>query len=194
MKNHLYNVCAIAMVAYRDPELTKEKMLENIFAIAHHHKHDCLVLSAFDCGAFKNPPEHVALLFISVIYQYAGYFKTIYFAIVVDHNTGNRINPDGNFLPFKKILNGLNVRPSTTIRVNGVSRSHRILNKTSDGKLNLSDVCILYLQPCQYGSKCHDLKNSQHNNNYLHPPRCSYQDATSSCEQMNDEVHMFTFL
>ncbi|CAF3889251.1 unnamed protein product [Rotaria sp. Silwood1] len=40
MKNHLYNVCAIAMVAYRDPELTKEKMLENIFAIAHHHKHD----------------------------------------------------------------------------------------------------------------------------------------------------------
>ncbi|CAF4930143.1 unnamed protein product [Rotaria sp. Silwood1] len=182
------------MAAYRDPELTKEKMLENIFAIAHHHKHDCLVLSAFGCGAFKNPPEHVALLFKSVIYQYAGYFKTIYFAIVDDHNTGNRINPDGNFLPFKTILDGLNVHPPTTIRVNGVSGPNRILNKTSDGKLNLSDVCILYLQPCQYGSKCHDLKNPQHNNNYLHPPICSYQDATSSCEQMNDEVHMFTFL
>ncbi|CAF3939764.1 unnamed protein product [Rotaria sp. Silwood1] len=157
------------MVAYRDPELTKEKMLENIFAIGHHHKHDCLVLSAFGCGAFKNPPEHVALLFKSVIYQYAGYFKTIYFAIIDDHNTGNQINPNGNFLPFKKILNGLNVHPPTTIRVNGVSGPNRILNKTSDGKLNLSDVCILYLQPCQYGSKCHDLKNPQHNNNYLHP-------------------------
>ncbi|CAF4515491.1 unnamed protein product [Rotaria sp. Silwood2] len=206
MKNPLYNVCAIAMAAYRDPELTKENMLEkkfvinthkkieNIFAIAYHHKHDCLVLSAFGCGAFKNPPEHIALLFKSVIYQYAGFFKTIYFAIVDDHNTGNQINPDGNFLPFTKILHGLHAQPPTTIRVNGVSGPNRILNKSSDGKLNLSDACILYLQLCQHGSKCHELKNSQHNNNYLHPPICSYQDATSSCEQMDDEVHMFTFL
>ena len=206
MKNPLYNVCAIAMAAYRNPELTKENMLEkkyavnthkkieNIFAIGYHHNHDCLILSALGCGAFKNPPKHVALLFKSVIYQYAGYFKTIYFAIVDDHNTGNRINPNGNFLPFKEILDGLSVHPPTTIRVNGVSGPNRILNKSPNGILTLSDACITYLPPCQHGSKCRDLKNTQHSNSYLHPPRCSYQSATSPCDQMNDEVHTFTFI
>ena len=86
MKHPLYNVCSVAMAAYREPALNKRNMLENqfatntckkieiIFVIGHHHKHDCLVLSALGCGAFKNPPEHVAKLFKSVINQHAGYF------------------------------------------------------------------------------------------------------------------------
>ncbi|CAF5226259.1 unnamed protein product, partial [Rotaria magnacalcarata] len=81
--------------------------IENIFAIAYHHKHDCLILSAFGCGAFKNPSDHIASIFKSVIYQYAGFFNTIYFAIVDDHNTGNKTNPQGNLLPFQEILDGL---------------------------------------------------------------------------------------
>ncbi|CAF2765095.1 unnamed protein product [Rotaria sp. Silwood2] len=206
MKNPLYNVDAIAMAAYRDPELAQNNMLENkfainthrkienIFAIAYHHKHDYLVLSALGCGAFKTPPEHIALLFKSIIYQYAGFFKNIYFAIVDDHNAGKQFNPDGNFLPFKKILDDLTVQPPTTIRVNGVSGPNRILNQTADDKLTLSDVCISYLSSCPHGSKCRELKNSQHNNNFLHPPMCLYQSATSSCDQMNDEVHILTFI
>ncbi|CAF1167572.1 unnamed protein product [Rotaria sordida] len=174
MKNPLYNVCAIAIPAYRDPELTRNNMLENkfavkthkkienIFTIAHHHKHDCLVLSAFGCGAFRNPPEHIAALFKSVIYQYAGYFETIYFAIVDDHNTGNAINPLGNFLPFQQILDGLVVRPPTTLRVNGANGPYRILDK-SNNQLTLSDVCILYLPPCQHGTKCQEIKDAAHN-------------------------------
>jgi hypothetical protein len=31
------------------------KKIENIFDLAHQHKHDCLVLSAFGCIAFRNP-------------------------------------------------------------------------------------------------------------------------------------------
>ena len=206
MKKPLYNVCAIAMAAYREPYLNNKNMLENkpainthrkiknIFAIAHQHKHDCLVLSAFGCGALRNPPEHIALLFKSVIHQYAEYFKKIYFAITDDYNTENQINPDGNFLPFKKILDGLVVEPPKTLRVNGVSGPYRILHKSSHGELTLSDACILYLPPCQHGSQCRDLENPQHTNQYSHPPMCSLQDATSSCGQTNDEVHMFTFI
>jgi uncharacterized protein (TIGR02452 family) len=206
MKNPLYDVCAIAMAAYRDPLLTKtntlenkpaiktRKKIENIFAIAHQHKHNCLVLSAFGCGAFRNPPKHVALLFKSVIYQYAGYFDRIYFAIIDDHNTGNQINPHGNFLPFKQLLDGLVVEPPKTLRIDGVSGPYRILDKTSGGQLTLGDVCILNLPPCQHGTICRDLKNVDHTRQYSHPPRCSLQSAISTCDQMDDAVHMFTFI
>ncbi|CAF4980000.1 unnamed protein product, partial [Rotaria sp. Silwood1] len=105
MEKPLEGVCSLAMAAYRDPKLEgnhlapkyatgTRKKIENVFAIAYHHKHDSLVLSALGCGAFKNPPAHVAQLFNSVIHQYAGFFKTIVFAIVDDHNTGNHLNPE----------------------------------------------------------------------------------------------------
>lgn len=68
LEEPLYNVCAIAVAAYRDPPLQKgaqrlisklaigtRKKIENLFAIAYKHGHDSLVLSAFGCGAFKNP-------------------------------------------------------------------------------------------------------------------------------------------
>ncbi|CAF3772226.1 unnamed protein product [Rotaria sp. Silwood1] len=205
MKDPLYNVCSIAMAAYREPVLTKKNMLENkfatntykkienIFAIGHHHKHDCLVLSALGCGAFKNPPEHVALLFKSVIYQYAGYFEKIYFAIIDDHNTGNRINPRGNFIPFKEILDGLIVYPPKTICVNGASGPYRILQKLPNGTITLSDSCIQNLPPCHHATQCRDIKDTQHNTNFSHPPVCLHQNPNSACDQMDDEVHMFTF-
>ncbi|CAM4873474.1 unnamed protein product [Rotaria socialis] len=205
MKEPLYNVCSIAMAAHREPALTNKNMLEkkmatsthkkidSIFAIGHHHKHDCLVLSALGCGAFKNPPEHVALLFKSIIYQYAGYFEKIYFAIIDDHNTGNRINPKGNFIPFKEILDGLIVHPSKIIQVNGASGPYRILKKLPDGKITLSDSCIQHLPPCYHGTECRDIKDTQHNTTFSHPPICLYQTSNLTCDQMDDEVHMLTF-
>ncbi|CAF3692663.1 unnamed protein product [Rotaria socialis] len=205
MKEPLYNVCSIAMAAHREPALTNKNMLEkkmatsthkkidSIFAIGHHHKHDCLVLSALGCGAFKNPPEHVALLFKSIIYQYAGYFEKIYFAIIDDHNTGNRINPKGNFIPFKEILDGLIVHPSKIIQVNGASGPYRILKKLPDGKITLSDSCIQHLPPCYHGTECRDIKDTQHNTTFSHPPICLYQTSNLTCDQMEDEVHMLTF-
>ena len=109
-------------------------------------------LSALGCGAFKNPPKHIALLFKSVIYQYAGYFDKICFAIIDDHNTGNQINPHGNFLPFEEILHELVVEPPKTLRADGVSGPHRILNKTSDEQLTFDDAYISSLSPCQHGN------------------------------------------
>ena len=206
LQSPLYDVCAIAMAAYRNPELNRKNMLsdkfaintrkkiENIFAIAHHHHHDCLVLSALGCGAFNNPPEHIARLFKSVIYQYAGYFKKIYFAIIDDHNTGNLLNPKGNFLPFQQLLDGIVVHPPKITRVNGMLGPNLILNESSSGGVILSDACVLYLPPCHHGSQCRDLQNSKHTDTFTHPPVCLQEDTTSSCDQISDEVHMFTFL
>ena len=205
MKRPLYNVCSIAMAAHREPPLTDKnrlqnqfarstrKKIESIFAIGHHHNHDCLLLSALGCGAFKNPPEHVALLFKSVIYQYAGYFKTIYFAIIDDHNTGNRHNPRGNYAPFKQILDGLVVTAPKTMHVNGAHGPYRITGKLADEKLILSDVCIQHLPPCNHGNECRHIKDGRHNTEFSHPPVCLHQKPNSTCDQMNDEVHMFTF-
>ncbi|CAF1005405.1 unnamed protein product [Rotaria sordida] len=205
MKNPLYNVCSIAMAAYREPPLPKKNMLENkfstntykkienIFAIGYQRNHNCLVLSALGCGAFKNPPEHVALLFKSIIYQYAGYFEKIYFAIIDDHNTGNRINPRGNFIPFKEVLDGLIVYPPKTIHVNGASGPYRILQKSADGTIALSDSYIQNLPPCHHATQCRDIKNNQHNTNFSHPPVCLHQQTNLTCDQVDDEVHMFTF-
>jgi hypothetical protein len=43
-------------------EPTKEK-IRTILRIAGKYNHDCLVLGAFGCGAFANPPNHMAELF-----------------------------------------------------------------------------------------------------------------------------------
>lgn len=205
MKKPLHNVCCLAMAAYRHPQLKNSKRLqnrmamnmrkkiENIFSIGYQQKHDCLVLSALGCGAFRNPPEHIALLFKSVIYQFAGYFETIYFSIIDDHNAKTGHNPDGNFLPFKTLLHDLVVYPPKSLRMNSVSGPHRILNKTLDGQLILSDVCISDFQPCQHGNDCRDIKKADHIREYSHPPKCPFQSAISSCEQMDDDVHISTF-
>ena len=205
-KEPLYDMCAIAMAAYRDPPLTPKNTLENkaamnthrkiqsVFAIGYHQKHDCLVLSALGCGAFHNPPEHVARLFKSVIYQYAGYFDTIYFAIIDDHNAGGRANPNGNYKPFKEILNDLVVRPAKTLRVDGATGPYRVLDKKSDGRFILDDAYISQLPPCQHGADCRNAKDKDHSRQFGHPPRCSYQNMTSKCDQTNDEIHMSCFI
>ncbi len=68
LKRPLYDVCAVAIAAYRDPPIVKgkgrltlehaigtRKKIEALFAIAYKNGHDSLVLSALGCGAFKNP-------------------------------------------------------------------------------------------------------------------------------------------
>ena len=57
--------------------------IQNIFEVAVDHDIDVLILGAFGCGAFKNPPEIVAKAFKEVIdeNQYGAQFKKIVFAI-----------------------------------------------------------------------------------------------------------------
>ena len=82
---------------------TKNK-IRTIFRIAIDNGNDSLVLGALGCGAFANPPAHVARIFHEVMEEdeFRNRFKKIYFAIFDDHNSRKKHNPEGNYLPFKR--------------------------------------------------------------------------------------------
>ena len=67
---------------------TKNK-LRTILNIAIDNEIDILVLGAIGCGAFHNPPHHVALLFKEIFAEpaYRRAFKKVVFAIKKDHNS-----------------------------------------------------------------------------------------------------------
>ena len=88
---------------------TKEK-IRIMLRLTVEAGHDSLVLSAFGCGAYRNPPEHIAELFHEVFQEseFKGQLKTIVFAIIEDHNSRHTHNPNGNFLAFFEICRATN--------------------------------------------------------------------------------------
>jgi uncharacterized protein (TIGR02452 family) len=111
-----YNIPVISVAALSGPrigpdgmmykeeaDITLDKM-RTIFRIGMMQGHDSLVLSAMGCGAFANPPAHIAKLFHQVIEEdeFKDKFRLIDFSILDGYRTGLRHNPDGNFVPFQK--------------------------------------------------------------------------------------------
>lgn len=80
--------------------ITKNK-IRTIYRIGILHGHDSLVLGAWGCGAFGNPPEHMAQLFIDVLNEeeFCGRYKDIRIAIIEDHNSRGR-----NYQTFKNVI------------------------------------------------------------------------------------------
>lgn len=111
-----YNIPVISVAALRGPRIDKDGMMAQaeanitldkimtIFRIGIDQGHDSLVLSALGCGAFANPPAHIAKLFHQVIEEpeFKGAFKLIDFAILDGYRTGLRHNPEGNLVPFQR--------------------------------------------------------------------------------------------
>ena len=95
------DLTANGMIADYHVEPIKNK-IRTIFRIGLTHGHDSLVLGALGCGAFRNPPRHVAQLFHEVLREreFRDQFRRIVFAILDDHNAHQRHNPEGNFNPF----------------------------------------------------------------------------------------------
>src|SRR5579862_970271 len=88
----------------RDAHITRERV-RTIVEMAYRNGHRSLVLGAFGCGAFWNPPNHIAEIFSEVIHnEYPGCFEEIAFAILDDHNAGKTHNPEGNYRPFVRAL------------------------------------------------------------------------------------------
>uniref|UniRef100_A0A6B2LB84 Microbial-type PARG catalytic domain-containing protein n=1 Tax=Arcella intermedia TaxID=1963864 RepID=A0A6B2LB84_9EUKA len=82
-----------------------KKKIETIFNIAKVQGHDSIILSAFGCGAYGNPPKHMAELFKEVISsKFSSAFSHIVFSIYDDHNTGQDHNPDGNLNSFAAVF------------------------------------------------------------------------------------------
>lgn len=116
-----YKISVVTVAALNHPELikrekvyhlvdnmvapTKEKM-RTILRIAVKHEHDSLVLSAFGCGAFANPPNHIAELFKEVFAEkeFNNRFKVVVFSIIDDHNSRRQHNPEGNIIPFAELF------------------------------------------------------------------------------------------
>lgn len=116
-----YRVAVISVAAYRNPDLAQgndelrlteqyAELMKNkarvILRVAALNKHRTLVLSALGCGAYRNPPKHVAELFKTVIEEkeFEGYFDLITFAVIDDHNSRKTHNPEGNYFPFVEVF------------------------------------------------------------------------------------------
>ena len=84
-------------------ETVMEKM-RTIFRIALKHGHDAFVLGAWGCGAFKNPPQHIAKLFHRVMEEdeFRNRFRKIVFAVVDRRKLEIGPAKVGNFLPFQE--------------------------------------------------------------------------------------------
>ena len=79
-----------AKISDRELENLLESRIRRIFAVAAYERNDVLVLGAFGCGAFRNPPEVVAKVFHKVMDDYREYFETIEYAVFhTDKETEN---------------------------------------------------------------------------------------------------------
>lgn len=93
----------IASAAYRHPPLKEDRLddkdekgtkrkIVTILNVAYEKGHSIVVLSALGCGAFRNPPHHIAEIFKQVLAEFDGCFKLVVFAIFDDHNVGKHSN------------------------------------------------------------------------------------------------------
>jgi TIGR02452 family protein len=72
--------------------------IRRIFEIAAANKNEILILGAFGCGAFRNPPEITAKVFNKVMKDYLCYFDTIEYAV---YHTEREL---ANYEAFQKII------------------------------------------------------------------------------------------
>ncbi len=87
---------------------TVKNKIRTILRIGLKHGHDAIVLGAFGCGAFQNPPKHMAELFKEVMEEdeLRDKYRKIVFAILENHHAGENHNPNGNLLPFLETFPG----------------------------------------------------------------------------------------
>lgn len=88
----------------QDRTLTKKKM-RLALRMAASKGHDCMVLGALGCGAFKNPVEEIANAWKEVLEEDefgGGWWRKVWFAILDP-------NDEGNFERFERVLGGMQV-------------------------------------------------------------------------------------
>ena len=73
--------------------------IRRIFEVAVANQNEVLILGAFGCGAFRNPPEIVAKVFYNVMQDFMGYFDTIEYAV---YHTEREA---ANYEAFKRFMN-----------------------------------------------------------------------------------------
>lgn len=77
------------------------KLIMTQLKVSYEENYDTVILGAFGCGAFYNPPELVASFYKRIIDEhFKGAFKKIVFAILDDGHR-EKHNPEGNLKPFQ---------------------------------------------------------------------------------------------
>ena len=91
---------------FRPARITPEALLSllkqrarRILSVAAENREDILILGAFGCGAFRNPPETAAHAWAEVLPEFSGVFEKVHFAVYC--------RPDDmrNYLVFDEALN-----------------------------------------------------------------------------------------
>lgn len=81
-----------------------ENTIRTILRMAYTNEQRRLVLGALGCGAFNNPPKHMAQVFKQILHEpeFDGIFKEVHFAIIDDHNA--RRKGVSNIEAFKTVF------------------------------------------------------------------------------------------
>ena len=75
-----------------------EKRIRRVLSIAAAEGNEVMILGAFGCGAFHNPPEVVAEAMRTVVREYRSYFQVIEFAVYCPPRD------DTNYRVFERVL------------------------------------------------------------------------------------------
>jgi uncharacterized protein (TIGR02452 family) len=121
--NEPFSIGVGVIAAKQNPHLANERLanaadlhntrgkIRAFFDMAHKNGHKSVVFGALGCGAFKNPPGHIAEIALDVIEkEFKSCFDEIVFAVIDDGNTKKEHNPEGNFVPFERAINAYNAK------------------------------------------------------------------------------------
>lgn len=90
-------------ISNEDLKKVHMKRAEKIFSVAAAKDVDVIIVGAFGCGAFRNPPEVVADAYKEVLPKYRNCFDTIEFAIFCGKD-------QANYDAFSESLNSLGIK------------------------------------------------------------------------------------
>ncbi len=115
--DNYFHLAFVSVAAIRNPRLEGGRIahdlvpivknkIRTILRIGLKNGHDAIVLGAFGCGAFKNPPQHMAELFKEVLSEdeFRDKYRKVVFAILENHHSQEAHNPHGNLEPFRQVF------------------------------------------------------------------------------------------
>ena len=85
-------------ISDQELEQLHQKRAKRIIETSISYNNDVLILGAFGCGAFRNNPQIVSLVYKNVVQNYLNAFDTIEFAIY------SKTDADPNYSTFKSVF------------------------------------------------------------------------------------------
>lgn len=92
---------AAVHISREDLQALHEKRMRRVLEIAWRKGNEVVILGAFGCGAFRNPPAVVAQAMKTVVQEYRMNFEIIEFAVYCGAQC------DTNYRVFQQILGGM---------------------------------------------------------------------------------------